>query len=112
VAHFELRYESLRCSSTGHSQRCKRCNAVPCSLWAVYPAQCLPASCLPVCLAMQGRLAAEADAHTRNVEDLQRFLQQVCSQAGAAPRDGAELPWPAQPSPAQRSASLPCPACC
>ena len=45
---------------------------------------CLLPACLPVCLVMQGRLAAEADAHTRNVEDLQRFLQQVCSQAGAA----------------------------
>ena len=52
----------------------------------------LTLACLLVILPAwgQGRLAAEADAHTRNLDDLQRFLQQVCSQAGAAPTDGAE----------------------
>ncbi|KAL4855078.1 DNA repair protein RAD50 [Chlorella vulgaris] len=31
----------------------------------------------------QGRLAAEAEAHARNTADLQRFVHQICAQAGA-----------------------------
>lgn len=40
-------------------------------------------------LLLQGRLAAEADAHARNVEDFERSLRDVCAQAGVQPTDGA-----------------------
>lgn len=48
-----------------------------------------PSPALLLLLALQGRLAAEAEAHSRNVADLQRFLQQICAQAGVTPADGA-----------------------
>ena len=39
-----LQYESLHCTSIGHSQRCRRCTFLGCS-------QCtVPACCLPACL--------------------------------------------------------------
>lgn len=38
---------------------------------------------------LQGRLAAEADAHARNVDDFERSLRDVCAQAGVQPADGA-----------------------
>lgn len=41
--------------------------------------------------APQGRLAAEAEAHARNLADLERHLKEVCSQAGITPADGEDL---------------------
>ncbi|KAL4437341.1 hypothetical protein ABPG75_004480 [Micractinium tetrahymenae] len=38
----------------------------------------------------QGRLAAEAEAHARNLADLERHLKEVCSQAGIVPADGSQ----------------------
>jgi hypothetical protein len=46
----------------------------------------LSAVCVFVLLSVlppQGRLAAEAEAHARNTADLQRFVHQICAQAGA-----------------------------
>ncbi len=41
---------------------------------------------------LQGRLAAEAEAHARNLADLERHLREVCSQAGITPADGEAPP--------------------
>lgn len=38
----------------------------------------------------QGRLAAEAEAHARNLADLERHLKEVCSQAGIVPAEGSQ----------------------
>jgi hypothetical protein len=103
VAHFGLRYESLRRSSTGHSQRCRRCTAVPCSLWAVYPAPCLPASCLCAwrCRGGWRRRRTPTPATWKTCSG-------SCSKCAARQGPPPETVRSYGGSPAQRS----CPACC
>jgi hypothetical protein len=81
--------------------------------WTSSPARLRPVGFEPdlaAALSPQGRLAAEAEAHGRNVADLERFARHVCAQAGAslAPGGAPLPPLPPLPLPQLLPACLAC----
>jgi hypothetical protein len=104
-----LQYESLHCTSIGHSQSCRRCTFLGCSQCTV-PACCLPA-CLPACVPGDAGAAGSGGGCPHPQCGRPAALPAASVQPGRGRpqrRCGAALASPTQPSPTQRFPALPC----